>query len=424
MQDRDDFRRTWLDKFFANSDEWVTVIEPSGRIAWTSPSLAMAMGYTADELNGRSAFDLLHPSDVDRLALNLDRRFGLDGDDQGTQVRLLTSEGAEIDALLTARVLNEHDNQPVLAVRIHEQNSSSRVTHELRARLLVDDVIREARRRLRNADRDEWWSEVAPQLIDQAARLVGADCAWFMLQDPHHPDGVRRIDWVAEGTALSDSAVFTELGHAENAFEPIWIDASHPPSPATAPFIEKLGCRGALLVPIGTEAHHRGVLGVAVSRNDVSWSANDIHLLQSIADLVDDATTLNLWRDRFELAFNHAPLGVTLLRFGANGCVLDVNEKHRELTGLPDDLVIGSPVEAIDPLIVRGRDWREKLESDGYAEFETCFPTPAAEGRTLRCHVAAQRIDGELRLGVVHTEDVTERLHLAEQLEFAASHDR
>ncbi len=421
MRDDHVFTTAWLDAFYSTSNELVTVIDVDATVRWVSPSLSLVLDAAPNELVGRSALEMVHADDVERLAENLIRRFDIDGDDLGAQCRLVATNGAEVPTFITARAI-ELEHGPGLVVRMTEDDPSSRITNDLRSRLVVDEVIREARSRLRRSEPDDRWTEVVPHLIDQSARLVGGDRAVFVLRDPHHPTGQRRIDWAVDGKPFADPSI-EELQFADRAFETIWVDATHPPTSLIQSYMEPRGFAGILITPIGDPTNHRGALGVASVRSGIQWTTNDLHLLQSIADVIDDAATLSEWQDRYELAVNHAPLGVTLLRFGEQGQVLDVNDRHGEITGLPADMVIGAPVEAIDPWIVDGQDWREVLAETGTAEFEVAFPEHRAQQRTLRCHVAGKVVDGELRLGVVHTEDVSERLQLAERLAFAASHD-
>ncbi|HNU36650.1 MAG TPA: response regulator, partial [Methanomassiliicoccales archaeon] len=46
-----------------NTRDLVTIIDWSGYIVYSSPSTKNALGYTMDEIRGRSVFDYLHPDD-------------------------------------------------------------------------------------------------------------------------------------------------------------------------------------------------------------------------------------------------------------------------------------------------------------------------------------------------------------------------
>lgn len=45
----------------------ITVLEPDGTIRYESPSIERILGYLPEELIGRSAFDYIHPNDLDRV---------------------------------------------------------------------------------------------------------------------------------------------------------------------------------------------------------------------------------------------------------------------------------------------------------------------------------------------------------------------
>ncbi|MFI5387523.1 MAG: EAL domain-containing protein, partial [Fimbriimonadales bacterium] len=51
-----------------NASDIVTVLSPNGEITYTSPSVKRILGYEADELIGKIAFELIHPDDLPGVA--------------------------------------------------------------------------------------------------------------------------------------------------------------------------------------------------------------------------------------------------------------------------------------------------------------------------------------------------------------------
>ena len=57
--------RAWIE----NSSDLITVVDLYGTTQYQSPSVQPLLGYTQEEVLGRSAFDLLHPDDVKKLTV-------------------------------------------------------------------------------------------------------------------------------------------------------------------------------------------------------------------------------------------------------------------------------------------------------------------------------------------------------------------
>lgn len=54
--------------YFQNASDVLIVLDESGRIRYTSPSVRRVLGYGVDQNVGRSAFDFVHPEDRERIA--------------------------------------------------------------------------------------------------------------------------------------------------------------------------------------------------------------------------------------------------------------------------------------------------------------------------------------------------------------------
>jgi PAS domain S-box-containing protein len=59
----EDYFRTLIE----NSSDIITILNPKGKILFQSPSIEKALGYRAEELLDKNAFDLVHPNDVQRV---------------------------------------------------------------------------------------------------------------------------------------------------------------------------------------------------------------------------------------------------------------------------------------------------------------------------------------------------------------------
>ena len=59
----EDYFRTLIE----NSSDIITILNTKGKILFQSPSIERVLGYRADEMLDKNAFDLIHPNDVQRL---------------------------------------------------------------------------------------------------------------------------------------------------------------------------------------------------------------------------------------------------------------------------------------------------------------------------------------------------------------------
>jgi len=59
----EDYFRTLIE----NSSDIITILNPKGKILFQGPSIEKALGYRAEELLDKNAFDLIHPNDVQRV---------------------------------------------------------------------------------------------------------------------------------------------------------------------------------------------------------------------------------------------------------------------------------------------------------------------------------------------------------------------
>jgi PAS domain S-box-containing protein len=72
----------------------ITVVAPDGRISYASPSIHEALGYTPAEMEGSSAFDRVHPDDVDSVKRRFASVVAYPGATARAQYRMLDRTGA------------------------------------------------------------------------------------------------------------------------------------------------------------------------------------------------------------------------------------------------------------------------------------------------------------------------------------------
>ncbi len=76
------------------SSDAIALIDAEGIVQYAGPSTEQVLGYTAEELVGRSAFDLIHPDDRERTMHFLGGLLDQPGASSTTQYRLLRKDGS------------------------------------------------------------------------------------------------------------------------------------------------------------------------------------------------------------------------------------------------------------------------------------------------------------------------------------------
>jgi PAS domain S-box-containing protein len=77
-----------------NAHDIVTILTPDGRMGYQSPAVTRVLGYTAEEMEGHSAFDYMHPDDAPAVAAELGRVLAAPGSVGYAAYRFRHKDGA------------------------------------------------------------------------------------------------------------------------------------------------------------------------------------------------------------------------------------------------------------------------------------------------------------------------------------------
>jgi PAS domain S-box-containing protein len=77
-----------------NAFDVITIISAAGTIRYESPSIERVLGYTSDELVGRSAFELVHPEDAAGIRARFLATLGVPGSHELVTFRCLHKDGS------------------------------------------------------------------------------------------------------------------------------------------------------------------------------------------------------------------------------------------------------------------------------------------------------------------------------------------
>jgi diguanylate cyclase (GGDEF)-like protein/PAS domain S-box-containing protein len=114
-----------------NSQDLISITDPEGRLEYASPSHEVILGYTPEELVGRSALELLHPDDVETAAEAI-REGLLEGRTFRSEIRVKHKDGrwVTVEGVGTA-IRDEHGNPVMLQATMRDITERKRAEKEM-----------------------------------------------------------------------------------------------------------------------------------------------------------------------------------------------------------------------------------------------------------------------------------------------------
>ncbi len=116
-----------------NSSDIATVLDPDGVVVYQSHSIQRILGWTPEEVTGRSAFDLIHPDDVPDARAGIARAMAGAPRPEGTTVRFRHRDGRW--RMLEVRARNIDDAAPGTGVIANSRDVTERIEAERELRL-------------------------------------------------------------------------------------------------------------------------------------------------------------------------------------------------------------------------------------------------------------------------------------------------
>jgi PAS domain S-box-containing protein len=104
LEERDAYFRSLIE----NAHDIVTILDREGRMQYQSPSLTRVLGYTPEELAGRSAFAYMHPEDAPRVAEQLGRVLAEPGSTGHAEYRFRHKDGSWRHVEAFGRTVSPH----------------------------------------------------------------------------------------------------------------------------------------------------------------------------------------------------------------------------------------------------------------------------------------------------------------------------
>jgi diguanylate cyclase (GGDEF)-like protein/PAS domain S-box-containing protein len=198
-------RHGWWEAFVRLGSALVLVLDESGVILYASPSALPMLGLDPDEIVGTSAFDLVHPNDVQHVAADFVDRLEHGGPNFLTRFRVLTSSGEWRH--LGAYAADVRDEPGAGAMVVHARD----ITPEVEA----DAALRNSEERFRAlvqrstdfiavVDGDGAITYASPALERVLGYAEGAGLDVTSVFDLAHPDDIplarTALDWTTQHT--------------------------------------------------------------------------------------------------------------------------------------------------------------------------------------------------------------------------------
>jgi diguanylate cyclase (GGDEF)-like protein/PAS domain S-box-containing protein len=362
----------------------VVVVGPDASITWANDAAQRIFGLSLPDVIGRSGLELVHPDDLEFVALSMDT---VQEKDAGNpiEIRIRADDGWRLVELVGAPI---GDGAVALCLRDLTERRRYEVAHgeEARVRSLVH-------------------SSVAVTMLVTAAGVVESVSAAIT-----RLTGIDQEDVL--GTPLSDLVVETDRERVGDALRT-----------ATS------GCPTTVTVDVRAPARG-GSMPLELAVVDLLDDPTVCGYVVSAHDVTDRVAVENELRGALSLL--HATLDSTadgILVVDANGRITSFNRRFVEMWRLPDEVVLARDDEralsyVVDQLADPEAFLRKVEELYAQPEIESYDMLDFRDGRVFERFSIPQRVDGKVVGRVWSFRDLTERKRLEDELVYRAFHDQ
>jgi diguanylate cyclase (GGDEF)-like protein/PAS domain S-box-containing protein len=418
-------RERELKRLTDNMLDVIAETDLAGVIRFATPSYEAATGWSPAELLDHSAFDFIHPQDVDRVREELGRNTRRTGHSSSTY-RFRKQGGGWLWADSLGTLVRDERGEPAGLVV-----TSRDVTAKRRAEEVVALLHETERSLLRRESLDTILARICARVSD----LFGFPTVWIGLKEPDGRIEPRAVAGDAAGFVTGARFRWDDApegrgpsGEAVRTGKPQLVDALE--DPRVAPWrnaAASWGLGAALAVPLVASDRVLGVLSCYAGKAG-AFDETTVAPIARFADQVALSLVEGEQLERIELqtAALEATANAVVIT-GRDGKVEWVNRAFTDLTGFGLEDVRGETprmlksgiqsdfyYEKMWETILGGHVWRGELynrRKDGtvYVEEQTITPVTGT--------------DGAIRHFVAVKQDVTQRRKAEERIRYLALHD-
>ena len=275
----------------------MAVIDPEGTIVASTPSLDRMLGHGPGELVGVNGLSLIHPHDVEHVALRLAEYVGGGNDGPDVRTRIRRADGTYAHVELVApdsTPINDELGGIVLTVRdITQKREAEEALRDVR---ILHEAVASVAARFVDADADS-----VDDTINQALELLGqaaaVDRAYVfsvtddLLDDDEHPrvvraghhPGDRHAAGASRSVALPRWRDTLARGHSIHIrrvaeLEPDWDNERVE--------LQRQGIRSVVAVPLMNAGRLRGFVGLDSVVRDRTWDDDTIRMLRTVVGIL------------------------------------------------------------------------------------------------------------------------------------------
>lgn len=390
---------------FESAPMGICVLDLEGTILTANPSLCGMLGYSRDELVGKSAFELIHPEHVGRSRECVRRLLAGEQGRAGMEKRLLSRTGGEVwiycDMHLRCRPEHTADRQPEYIVCY--------IQH-IAGRKRAEQELRESERRFR-------------QLFDQSVDAVVVHDVEGNIRDVNQQScrflGYTREELLSMKIGDYETKLLSakERAQRERSGGTLWqrIVANEPGEVSGIHEGENRRKDGTTF-PVE----------VKVGGVDYGGERMILSSIRNITERKRAQQTLAESEERFRVAFEEAPVGVALI--GMDSRFLRVNLALCDMFGYAEEDLLS--LTSYDLTLTQdhaaSEEWMARQERWGAHHDTMELRFVRRDGSIIWASVGAALVEdatGQPSHWVCHYQDITERRALEERLKHQALHD-
>ncbi len=286
----------YLERLLEHAHDGLAVIDPGGVIVASTPSLDRLLLHRAGELVGVDGLSLIHPDDVEHVALRLAEYVGGGNDGPDVRTRLRRSDGTYAHVELVAP-----DSTPILdevggfVLTIRDITQRQEAEEALRDVRILHEAVASIAARFVDADPDSVDTSInhALSLLGKAAAV---DRAYFFTVTGDLATMTNTHEWCAPGVTPE---IQTQQGVALSTM-PRWRDTLarghtiHIRRVAELEDdwyrerveLERQGIRSVVAVPLMNAGQLRGFVGLDSVQRDRTWDDDTIRMLRTVVGIL------------------------------------------------------------------------------------------------------------------------------------------